>query len=1135
MHMKNKYPFLLLIFLNTAYLHFSLLNAQSPLFSLIPASESGVDFSNTVLDSKEHNILIYSNFYGGGGVGIGDFNMDGLPDLYFAGNQVGDKLYLNQGNFQFKEVTKESGILNRGGWSSGVIIADVNNDGWPDIYVTKELYDNRPDLRRNELYINQGDGTFSEEAQAYGVDHNARTRHATFLDYNKDGWLDLYLLNQPPNPGNFSELYDIDKKQDQFASRLFKNTGKGSFVEVTREAGIFKVGFPNSVTATDFNQDGWTDLYVANDFAAPDWFFLNQGDGTFVNVIDSSLRHISYFSMGVDAADMNNDGLQDLMVLDMQAEDNFRIKSNMSGMDPEAFWKVYNDGGHYQYMYNSLQLNQGTSPWNPQLPQFSDIAQLSGMSSTDWSWTNLIADFDNDGYKDVFVTNGLLRDIRNTDSDKKFSAHVQNVAHEFVQNNPNAGDVSIWDILDLEESLKMIPSVPLKNYAFRNNGDLSFSKVIEEWGFDLPTFSNGAAYADLDLDGDLDLVINNVNELAYLYRNESQNQEDFTYLRVKLIDSKNHRSPFGAKVELETSEGSQWYEITNVRGMYSTSEAIAHFGIPAKARIKQVKITWWDGQVSILQDIQANQVLEVDFGKVPKSPEAEGKMYSVNPVFTPSSLNLDFVHQENDFDDYEKQVLLPHKMSQFGPALAKGDINQDGLEDFFIGGAKGQSGQVFVQKSDGFHPLIQEGFTRDKGFEDVDAALFDVEGDGDLDLYVVSGGNASAPQSAIYQDRIYLNDGRGNFTRNVTTLPKFLESGSCVRPKDIDGDGDIDLFVGGRHVPWAYPMPSTSRILLNEGGVFQDITQKWAKELIKIGMVTDAQWTDANGDGLFDLMIVGEWMPITLLEQGANHKFREVSSDYGLEGTEGWWYSLTAEDMDGDGVEEYLAGNLGLNYKYQSSVEEPFEVFYNDFDQNGSKDIVLSYYNFGEKFPLRGRSCSSEQVPMLRVKFPSYDIFAQSDLETVYGEDMLGQSLNYRANTFASMFIHQVKGEKFTLSVLPNEAQISSINTALAEDFDQDGVKDWLIAGNLFTSEVETPRNDANVGLFLRGKGGQGFEAISPAQSGLMLPYDVKKMVSVKRADGTTLLVVACNNDQMKLVGVGGKVDGPQPTQDGRE
>lgn len=1089
---------------------------QSPLFTSIPPSSSGVTFSNTIKDTKAHNILIYSNFYGGGGVGIGDFTNDGLPDLYFAGNQVGDKLYINQGNFGFEDHTVSAGILNRGGWSSGVVIADINNDGWQDIYITKELYDNQPELRRNELYINQGDGTFQEQAKAYGVDHDARTRHATFLDYDKDGWLDLYLLNQPPNPGNFSDLYDIDKKQEIFASRLFRNTGLGSFVEVTREAGLFNVGFPNSVTASDVNNDGWTDLYVANDFAAPDWMYINQGNGTFVNVIDASHRHISYFSMGVDAADINNDGWQDLMILDMQAEDNFRIKANMSGMDRSSFWKVFDEGGHYQYMYNSLQLNQGTSPFHKLLPQFSDIAQLTGMSSTDWSWSNLIADFDNDGWKDVFVSNGLLRDIRNTDSDKKFSLHVQEVAQEFIQKNPSAGEVSIWDILDLEESMKMIPSVPLHNYAFKNNGDLSFTKVIEEWGFDTPNFSNGAAYADLDLDGDLDLVINNINEPASLYRNESQQTN---YLRVKLTDSQAYHSPFGSKVKLETSAGPQWYEFTNVRGMYSSSEAIAHFGIPSGAEIHSLSITWWDGSITVVEQVEPRQLLEIDYATSNKSPTT--KSLKEPKLFNMLKSGIPFTHEENDFDDYDKQVLLPHKMSQFGPAMAAGDLNQDGLEDIFLGGAKGQSGQIFLQTPAGFQALALKDLETDKMHEDVDAAFFDVEGDGDLDLYVVSGGNSEAPESPAYQDRLYINDGKGILARASDRIPAFFESGSCVRPQDIDKDGDIDLFVGGRHIPWAYPMPAPSRILENEGGTFVDVTKKKLKDLLKLGMVTDAQWTDPDQDGLYDLVVVGEWMPISYFTQNPDHSFSNKTRKMGLEQTRGWWYSLTQTDLDGDGDQDFIAGNLGLNYKYKTSPEEPFEVHYNDFDQNGSKDIVLSYYNFGERFPLRGRSCSAEQVPTVGVKFPTYNLFADSDLETVYGEDQLLESLHYEAHTFASSFLERLDDGSFRLSPLPNEAQVSSINTVLAEDFDQDGIQDLLLAGNLFTSEVETPRNDAGVGLFMRGSSTKKtFEAILPSKSGVLLPYDVKKMLSVTRANGAKLVLVACNDDKVRLLQV---------------
>ncbi len=1092
-------------------------------FSLINAAHSNIKFQNTITDEKDHNILLYSNYYGGAGVGIGDFNKDGLQDLFFAGNLVEDQLYFNQGNMKFFPANEVSGISDNGGWSSGVLVADVNNDGWEDIYITRELYDDKPALRQNILYINMGETIelenglkivrFEDKAAEYGLNDSERTRHAGFIDYNNDGWLDLFLLNQPPNPGNYSAFMGTNLMREEWAPRLYRNNGASSnsgqvaFEDVTEAAGVLNPGYPNSMLALDFNKDGWQDIYISNDYEAPDLLYINNGDGTFTEVLKNMSNHISYYSMGVDAADINNDTWLDIMTLDMVAEDNFRIKSNMSGMNPEAFWKLVQEGGHFQYMFNAMHLNN-------QGKNMSDIAHLSGMSNTDWSWANLIADFDNDGWKDVYVTNGLLRDIRNSDAAKTFPEYVKKVINDFIQKNPNAGEVSIFDILDLEEALDLLPSVPLKNYAFKNKGDLSFAIKTEDWGLAQESFSNGAAYADLDNDGDLDLVVNNINEEAFLYRNNNEQFEGTNWLRLRISDQKSNKPVFGSKILIEYENGlKQYLELTNVRGMYSTCENIAHFGLGTVNTIDYLKVTLPNGAIFEQNGIAVNQLLDLDVSQFKASTKLQEDTRP--PLFESirSDESFSFKHQENNFDDYEKQVLLPHKMSKLGPAMSIGDINGDGLEDVYIGGAKDQPGQIFIQYPKGkFEHQRMAAFEEDAGFEDLDALFFDIENDGDLDLYVVSGGNAHVPQSRLYQDRLYINEG-GHFEKDVSRIPVFRESGGTVKACDYDADGDLDLLVCGRHQPWDYPSPSISRLLNNENGVLKDVTKKSASDLIFSGMVTDALWTDFDGDTDMDFILVGEWMPITFFENkdGLFQKHKTLPN------STGWWYSIEGADIDDDGDMDYFAGNLGLNYKYKATVEEPFEVHYHDFDNNGSKDIVLSYYNFGERYPLRGRSCSSEQIPTLENEFPSYNIFADSELEKVYGTDNLAAALHYSADNFASVFIENKGNEQFEITALPKEAQVSSINDFIIEDFDQDGYKDVVLAGNLFTSEIETPRNDAGIGLLLKGNGQGKWSVIKSDKSGINLPYDIKRIRKLKAGDNFFLLF-ACNDDKVQVL-----------------
>ena len=1112
--MRNIFAFFIAII--CTYNSLSASGDQDKLFSLLSPKQTHIQFNNKITDTKTHNILIYSNYYGGAGVGVGDLNNDGLQDIYFAGNQVGDQLYLNKGNMVFEDITAKAGITDNGGWSSGVIFGDVNQDGLMDIYVTRELYDEFPELRKNVLYINQGikNGVpvFSDQAEAFGVADTQRTRNACFLDYDRDGDLDLFLCNQPPNPGDYSPFYNTELLLEKYTVRLLENVG-GKFEDVTQKAGLFRTGFPNSATASDLNGDGWVDLYIANDFWVGDWLYLNNGDGTFTDYIDENVKHISFSSMGVDAADINNDGLLDVMVLDMAAEDNYRSKANMSGMNPAAFWKVVDEGGHYQYMFNTLQLNRGNAV-------FSEIAQLAGISNTDWSWSNLIADLDNDGWKDIFVTNGLMRDIRNKDASKVFKEYVESSLHKYVSEHPDLQGKTLWDVVDLDHTLNLVPSEKLSNYVYKNRGDLTFSKEMESWGLDQKTFSNGAAYADLDNDGDLDIIVSNVNDKASIYENHAAGQANQNYLRIQPVSNQKEVSVFNTQIWIETAAGQQFFEITGARGMYSTSEMFAHFGLGKEKTVKNIRIRWADGKETNMTDVPANQVLTVKYGE--KATDLSIHSPKPKPLLTNATgkMGPDYKHEENKFDDFRIQVLLPHKMSGFGPALAKGDFNGDGLEDVFAGGSAGKPAAMFIQNADGsFESWSQDFLMADKIHEDLGAVFFDSDQDGDLDLFVVSGGNEFLKDSDRYQDRLYINDGKGQFTKGEGLLPELHISGSKVYPEDIDQDGDLDLFVAGRQTSWSYPEPTSSALLLNDGGKFTNATEALAPSLINIGMINDASWFDYDGDGWKDLVLVGEWTAVTILPNEKGRLGTPLPSSLSEE--TGWWFSVETADIDRDGDMDIIAGNLGLNYKYKASDEEPFGVYYYDFDENGSKDIVLTYYNFGIQYPLRGRQCSSEQIPDLKKKFKTYDTFASSDVFQIYGENELETALHFDAYTFASYYIENQGNGRFKMHQLPVETQFSSVNDIIVDDFNGDQHLDLVLAGNLYDAEVETTRNDAGIGLMLLGDGKGHFKSLSYEESGVFLPYDVKNMLTVE-SQGQQLILVGCNNEQLQVLSYGG-------------
>ena len=1068
------------------------------LFTQLSSSQTGVKFQNILQETDEFNVLTYGYLYNGGGVAVGDINKDGLPDLYFTGNMVGSRLYLNKGDFKFEEIAKDAGVFAEGNWNTGTTMADVNGDGYLDIYVCRSAAVN-PDRRRNLLFINNGDLTFTEMGNKYGVDDSGYTTQAAFFDYDNDGDLDLYILNHSTQ--EFAGLGKISKhnkkrKNKAYSDKLMKNEN-GKFIDVSDQVGLISnvLGFGLGIAISDLNNDGWLDIYISNDYNEQDYLYFNNGDGTFKESLEDYIGHVSLYSMGSDIADINNDGFTDIMTLDMLPEHNYRIKMTSGPDNFEKLSYLWKNGFYHQTMRNMLQLNQGGS-------YFSEIGQFSGISNTDWSWASLFTDFDNDGYKDLFITNGYKKDYTNMD-------FMNYVVQERINEKKNKKKIN------LSEVIKKMPSTIEENYTYKNNGDLTFTKVNKAWGLDQKTLSNGAAYVDLDNDGDMDLVVNNIEERASIYKNNSERLNKNNFIKIKLEGEGKNKFGIGAKVKVTSGGTTQIQELINTRGYQSSVDFNLNFGIGKSRIIDRVEVVWPNQKKQVITAVQPNQKLtlyQMD-AKVNINREKISDKSLFQEV-TP----IDFLHTENNYNDFKREIMLPHMLSTLGPKLAVGDVNGDGLEDAFIGGAKGSAGGIFIQSPSGdFYRSNKIDLKADAACEDIGAVFFDADGDQDLDLYVVSGGNEFQKTDSSLKDRLYLNQGIGDFIKSKDNLPDNFSSGSVVKAADYDSDGDIDLFVGGRILPNEYPYAPQSFLLQNNGkGVFEDVTENIASGLKNIGMVSDALWTDFNGDGLKDLILVGEWMPITLFVN-QNGKFKNISEEAGFRNTEGWWNVIEQADFDKDGDIDYVAGNFGLNSQLKTSVDFPIGIYAKDYDNNGSVDPILSCYDEGKNYPVFSKDDIQQQLTFLKKRFVKYNEYAGLTIEQVFTPKELEGAKVLYAKNFETSYIENLGNGEFKVSALPKQSQFSPIYGLSSGDFNKDGHIDILMGGNFTASRVKFGHYDAIKGICLLGDGSGQFKYLDASDSGLMISGEVRDIKKLSSSNGEEYYVFVRNNDSPKI------------------
>ncbi|MEX6689512.1 FG-GAP-like repeat-containing protein [Danxiaibacter flavus] len=1101
---------------------------HSTLFRLVSSEQSGIKFNNKIVENDSINPIDVTNIYNGGGVGVGDFNNDGLQDVYFTGNMTSNKLYLNKGKLQFEDITNAAGVSGNGKWCRGVSVIDINNDGWMDMYVCASM-DHNPEVRKNLLYVNQGADNqgvpvFKEMAASYGLDDTTHTTMASFFDYDNDGDLDVYLVvNQilpTVNPSTFRPK--ITDGSFPSTGRLYRNDWDSSFkhpvfTNITQQAGLTIEGYGHGVNITDINKDGWKDIFVTNDFLSNDLLYINNHDGTFTDKAASYLKHTSANGMGNDVIDINNDGLSDIVELDMNPGDNYRKKMMLGSSSYQTF--QLNDFFKYQYQYvrNSLQINQGPRiNQNDSVgdPIFSDIGFYSGVSETDWSWCPLVADFDNDGLRDLVVTNGFPKDV----TDHDFIAFRQESAPIAPESN----------------TLAQIPEVKLHNYGFRNIGNCRFDEMSNDWGLSKPSFSNGAAYADLDNDGDLDMIINNINDEASLYENTLMNSgsKNEHYLSVQLNGDSLNLNGLGAWVELYYGGNMQAYEQTPYRGYLSSIQMNPHFGLGTTTSIDSLVIKWPDGTKELLRNVAVDQTIKINKKNAKDNYSWQMPALAQNAAFkeVTGKLGVQYAHSQKDCIDFNIQKLLPHKLSEYGPSLAAGDVNGDGLDDIIVGGNSSFGTTALLQTPTG--SFLQRTITNtiesgDEYFQDMGTTLFDADGDGDLDLYVSRGGYECKGNTAIYQDQFFVNDGKGNFTIDSLAIPRNLTSKSCVRAVDYDKDGDLDLFVAGRVSPWNYPKAVSSCIYRNDsknGHIkFTDVTNVVAKDLNNIGLVCDAMFTDFDNDGWQDLIIAGEWMPVTFLKNNKG-SFENVTERSGVEKQVGWWNSIAGGDFDNDGDIDYVIGNMGQNSFFKASEQYPVSIYAKDFDNNDSYDAILSLYlpssqddPSKKEYPAPTRDDLVKQIIGMRSRFQNYKSYATATMDQVFKKEQLNGALILKANDFASCYCRNDGNGKFTLMPLPFKSQLSALNGIVADDFDGDGNLDLVMNTNDYGTDVTVGRYDALNGLMLKGDGKGNFTPQTIRESGIFIPGNGKALIKLRGNGGNYLMAAGQNRGPLKI------------------